>query len=206
MLHPTTAILLWAVAVVVMQSLAGLALAFCALPVIAAALILSPRRLVVLLRRTRWIFLSVLVLFLYATPGLLLFPDLGWASPTREGARMGADQLLRLAALLGMVALVMERFGQDRLLAGIYGLLKPLRRVGVSADAVALRLNLVLRYIAEERRTATGKGWREWLDPAPPPAAPETEIFVLRIPPFIARDWVLLLAGGALAAAVLVFR
>ncbi len=94
--------------------------------------------------RMRWLWLSLLVLYFWFTPGRLLIPSLGAWSPTLEGVGLG---WLRVAVLLVMVVasqLLIQLSGREGLVAGLVWLLAPLRLVGVPVRRLSLRLSLVL--------------------------------------------------------------
>lgn len=119
------------------------------------ALLLSARKLMQLLRRTRWIMLSLLLIYAYSTPGQPLF-DTPF-SPSREGLSDGVLQLTRLLAALAGLAILLDRLHRQQLIAGLYTLFAPLQWMGVSRERVAVRLALTLHYaeVAMLRETHT---------------------------------------------------
>jgi len=153
--HPAAQILTWCLLVAIMQFLtleillvaAGVGLLF--------ALLLSARKLMQLLRRTRWIMLSLLLIYAYSTPGQPLF-DTPF-SPSREGLSDGVLQLTRLLAALAGLAILLDRLHRQQLIAGLYTLFAPLQWMGVSRERVAVRLALTLHYaeVAMLRETHT---------------------------------------------------
>lgn len=126
------------------------------------ALLLSARKLLQLLRRTRWILLSLLLIYAYTTPGQPLLDALGMFSPSREGLSDGVLQLARLLVALAGLAILLERLHRQQLIAGLYTLLAPLNLIGVSRERVAIRLALTLHYaeVAMLRETHT---WQDHL-------------------------------------------
>ena len=155
--HPAAQILTWCLLVAIMQFLtleillvaAGFGLLF--------ALLLSAHKLMQLLRRTRWIMLSLLLIYAYTTPGQPLLDALGMFSPGREGLSDGVLQLTRLLAALAGLAILLDRLHRQQLIAGLYTLFAPLRLIGVSRERVAVRLALTLHYaeVAMLRQTHT---------------------------------------------------
>ncbi len=100
-----------------------------------------------LLRRLRWLLISLLVVYGWFTPGTALWPALGAATPTQEGLsegllRGGALLLIALAAQLLMLAT-----SRPQLLAALYWLARPLRMIGVSRERLAIRLALTLEAV-----------------------------------------------------------
>ncbi len=98
--HPAALILTWCLLVAIMQFLSHEMLLVSAGFVFLFALLLSSRKLLQLLRRTRWIMLSLLLIYAYTTPGMPLMDALGMFSPSREGLDDGVLQLTRLLAAL----------------------------------------------------------------------------------------------------------
>lgn len=100
-----------------------------------------------MLRRVRWLMLSILFIYAYATPGEYIrgLPD--ELAPTYEGLVSGAMQAARLAAILGALSVVLASSSREQLMAGIHALLRPLRPFGVAADQFSARLWLTLHYV-----------------------------------------------------------
>lgn len=99
---------------------------------------------IALLRRLRWLLISMLAVYGWFTPGTALWPALGAAAPTIEGLSEG---LLRASALL-LIALAAQLLiagiVRPQLLAALYWLAQPLRVLGLSRERLALRLVLTL--------------------------------------------------------------
>lgn len=157
--HPTAQILLWIMLVLLAQRcqplwLLGLALACCAV-----ALQRDAAHFTALLRRTRWIALSLLLVYAWATPGRAVIDSLGIWSPTWEGLVDGLLQLGRLLCALAGLAVLLSVLSRERLIAGLYTLLFPLRWMGLSRERFAVRLALTLEY-AESTMQDTARDWR----------------------------------------------
>lgn len=144
--HPATQILTWCLLVAIMQFLALETLLIAAGFVLLIALLLSAHKLMQLLRRTRWIMLSILLIYAYTTPGQPLSDALGIFSPSMEGLSDGVLQLTRLLAALAGLAILLDRLHRQQLIAGLYSLFAPLQLIGVSRERVAVRLALTLHY------------------------------------------------------------
>jgi len=158
--HPAALILTWCLLIAIMQFLSLETLLIAAGFVFLCALLLSARKLSQLLRRTRWIMLSLLLVYAYATPGQPLLDALGMFSPSREGLSDGVLQLTRLLAALAGLAILLDRLHRQQLIAGLYTLLAPLQLVGVSRERVAVRLALTLHYA----EVAMLRGTHTWQD------------------------------------------
>jgi energy-coupling factor transport system permease protein len=155
--HPAVQILTWCLLVAIMQFLTLEILLAAAGFVLLFALLLSAHKLMQLLRRTRWIMLSLLLIYAYSTPGQPLLDALGMFSPSREGLSDGVLQLTRLLAALAGLAILLDRLHRQQLIAGLYFLFAPLQLIGVSRERVAVRLALTLHYaeVAMLRETHT---------------------------------------------------
>ncbi len=161
MLHPTVRLIAWGVATTLVQWLPLLGLSLACTAALAAGAWLAPKRLGLLLKRTRWLIVSLVMLFALATPGVYLLPPLGSLGPTEEGVCLGFDHLLRLLFVLATLAVLLQMTGVEGLVAGLHGLILPLAWLGLDRGRVAVRLMLVLRYV---ELAPPGRHWREWLE------------------------------------------
>ncbi|HEY5994008.1 MAG TPA: CbiQ family ECF transporter T component [Gallionellaceae bacterium] len=200
--HPAVFILLWIFLAIALQSLGAFALLCASAFITIIALARAAVRFYALLRRTRWILFSLLLIYGYVTPGAALWPAAGTYSPTHEGLLDGALQLCRLIAALAGLSIVLHQLGSQKLVGGIYALAYPLQLLGLSRERIAVRLALTLHY-AETAMLETASGWRasitRMLEPAQG-AHPEVE---LHAAPLSLRDLLLIAAGAALLARVL---
>ena len=115
-----------------------------------------------LVRRTRWIMLSLLLIYAYSTPGQALPESLGAFGPTREGLADGVLQLVRLLAALAGLAILL-RLHRQQLISGLYTLFAPLQWLELSRERFAVRLALTLHYA--EVAMLRGKGnWQDVLN------------------------------------------
>ena len=103
MLHPTVRLIVWGAMAALVQWLPLLGLSLACAAALAAAAWLAPKRLGLLLHRTRWLIVSLVLLFALATPGVYLLPSLGSLSPTDEGLRLGFEHLMRLLFVLASI-------------------------------------------------------------------------------------------------------
>lgn len=144
--HPATQIIVWCFLVAAMQALSFGALLSAAGLILPVTLVISGQRFIQLLRRTRWIMLSLLLVYAYSTPGQPMLEGLGMFGPSREGLTDGILQLTRLLAALAGLAILLDRLDRQQLIAGLYTLLAPLQLIGVSRERIAVRLALTLQY------------------------------------------------------------
>ncbi|TAH42750.1 MAG: hypothetical protein EYC67_15680 [Betaproteobacteria bacterium] len=179
-MHSGFLLLLWLCGVVLVQAMpVGVLTAF-TVACIGAAWLAAPRRLMRLLRRTRFLLLAILVLFGWFTPGEAAFIDWPHASPTREGLGLALEHLARLVAVICSVAVLLERLPVDRLVGGLHVLCRPLSVIGLPAERIALRLLLVLRYV-DSSGAGRARDWRAWL--SDPGEGQGGEIVVLTVEP-----------------------
>ncbi|MBI4937217.1 MAG: hypothetical protein HY846_03205 [Nitrosomonadales bacterium] len=201
--HPAALIFLWICLTLALQSLQAAALLLAGLPLLLAAGLLAGRRLLTLLRRTRWIMLSLLLVYAYATPGEAVWPTLAQFSPTLEGMGDGLLQLCRLLFALAGLSVLLGLLTQQQLVSGLYTLSYPLRYAGLSRERLAVRLALTLHY-AESAVRDTSANWRGSIEQMLSPATSGQDNIELHAPPFTRRDSLLLAAGCvALALALL---
>lgn len=158
--HPAAQIMTWCLLVATMQVLALDALLIAAGLILLVAVLFSGRKFIQLLRRTRWIVLSLLLIYAYSTPGQPLLAALGMLSPSLEGLTDGMLQLARLLAALAGLAILLDRLHRQQLIAGLYTLFAPLQWLGLSRERLAVRLALTLHYAdaAMLRETHTWQG------------------------------------------------
>jgi energy-coupling factor transporter transmembrane protein EcfT len=123
-LHPATQILIWCVLVTAIQFLSPLYLLSAGALILGAAFLFSRHKLLQLVRRTRWIMISLWLIYAYTLPGQALFD--GPFSPSLDGLREGALQLMRLLAALAGLAILLDRLHRLQLIAGLYALFFPL--------------------------------------------------------------------------------
>lgn len=164
-----------------------------------------------LLRRTRWLLLSLVLVFALGTPGTMWYPPLGlWV--TREGGLLAVEHSARLVAVLAVVASLLARTPPQSLAAGLLTLLAPLARLGVPVNRAVARLVLVLRNLDQAStpaRTGVGGTWRFSLAAlmgTEPVARDASSPDVLEIPmrPLTRGERLLLCLAGAGALGVLV--
>lgn len=195
--HPAVLILLWFYLIVSVQSLQTTGLLLAGFPLLSVAFALSAPRLITLLRRMRWIMLSLLLIYAYATPGEAVWLSLAQFSPTHEGLINGFQQLCRLAFTLAGLAILLSQLPQQQLIGGLYVLIYPLRYVGLSRERLAVRLALTLQY-AESAILDTTGNWRTSISQMLAPAEVKLHSIELHTTPFTKHDGVILTIGCTL--------
>lgn len=100
-----------------------------------------------LLKRLKWLFIFMLIIYMFNTPGeyVLDWPFL--FQPTYEGIRMGLAQVFRVILIIAMLSIINQQNTKQALVSGLYTLIKPLQLVGIKVDRFAVRLWLTLNYV-----------------------------------------------------------
>lgn len=117
-----------------------------------------------LIRRTRYLLISLLLIYGYATPGELIYPEAGIFSPSLEGLQLGCVQAWRLFLLLAGLALLFRTTPRSDLLSGLYILMLPLKYLGINVDKIAVRIWLTLQYADQSVQQGCKKSWRDVFD------------------------------------------
>lgn len=188
--HPATVLLAWGVFALLLQELPPAALGAAVAILLPAAWWRAPGRCRSLLRRARWLFLSIVILFAFATPGRPLL-----AGVTAEGLALAAEHGCRLALLLASLAVLHEFLGNAGLLSGLHALLAPLSLWRNLRERIVARLMLVLDFV--ENGPGEG-GWRAWL--SDPPVGGVERLSLPRVAMGHA-DWLALALLAGIAAA-----
>ena len=191
--HPATLLFAWGSFVMFLQPLGLVPLAVVAAIILPLCLNFARWRTLVLVRRARWLLLSIAVLFVLATPGQRLPGIGGELGLTEDGLVLGGEHLLRLVLLLASLALVHEYLGTSRMMAGLYWLLAPIAGWRAMRERIVVRLMLVLDHV----ENSPARNWRDWLllD------APGPDRLALAVTATRPADWIVMLLVFAAALA-----
>lgn len=164
-LHPASLILIWLAFAFCVPWLQPAELSAIVLLLSLPLLLRHSAQYLKLLRRSRWLLISLVLVYAFVTPGAAAVAALGAYSPSREGLLSGGLQALRLVSLLSTLALLLATTSRERILAGLYFLLRPFFLIGVDVDRVAARIWLTLHYAekAEQHGPRCSGEWREQL-------------------------------------------
>lgn len=178
--HPASLLLAWACFAVILQGIDWPWILFPALLCLVWAQLRAPLRNRRMLLRTRWLLLSLLILFSFFTPGEFLPGLAGEFGLTIEGVRSAVEHGGRLIALLSSLALLHELIGTLGMLSGLYFLLGP----GRWREKTIVRLMLILEWIEAKQYP----DWRVWLqrDVQSPVDSLSCK---LAMPPMRGQDW-----------------
>lgn len=150
-LHPASLILLGFAFLLAASSRSGLLLLLLCLIAIGLASALARRHFAAILRRSRWLLLTMLVLFGWMTVGT---PVPGLPGATREGLLLATDNIARLLVAIAVVALLLNRLPPPTLVSGLRTLLAPLAPLGDFRDRLSVRLMLTLQVVDAARSGA----------------------------------------------------
>lgn len=115
--------------------------------------------------RLRWVWLSLVCVYLLFTPGEYVLPDQPWLWMTYEGLMGGSVQILHLLAMLAMVGYVLETYHTQALLAGLYQALRACRVPEHSLARMLARVALILQmqsFIGRQSLQLTSKSWQDY--------------------------------------------
>jgi len=104
-----------------------------------------------MLRRLRWLFVSILVIYFWFTPGEALVIagfDAAWL-PSLAGIQLGAQRVATLVLVVMAVNLLVAVTPRQDLLSALVWLCRPLKYLGVPAERLALRLVLTLETVPQ---------------------------------------------------------
>ena len=104
-----------------------------------------------MLKRLKWLFISILIVYLFFTPGQLLWPDVVW-SPTVEGLMQGLLRVAVLVLLVAAVNILISSTDQDEFLSAILWCLRPLSFVGLPHERLAVRITLTFDEVSQIRK------------------------------------------------------
>lgn len=112
-----------------------------------------------MMARLRWLLLSIIIIYLWFTPGAPLLPDFpGW-SPSYEGVLMGLHRAAILLLLVLAVSLLLQSTPLASMIAALLWLLRPFALLGLPHERLAVRLALTMEAVDELQRMTS----------APPP-------------------------------------
>ena len=160
-IHPVVHVTAGFFLIVLLQTAGFKVLLAGALMTVLWALCAASQDLLRIVRRLRYIFLVLLILFAWQTPGTLIFPLLGALSPTWDGLNAVLEPALRLLAVVSVVALMLRYLTTDDWVNSLYALVIPLQVAGLKPERFAVRLRLVLDYAGQR-----DLNWRHCLDAA----------------------------------------
>lgn len=122
-------------------------LLFWMLALLALLVYLNNSHFLRLMRRLKWFYLVMLLIFIFNTPGEHVAHWPFSVKPTYEGLRMGVEQVLRIAVILAALSIVLTQNTKQQLISGLYFSMRPLSYLGLDVKRFAARLWLTLHYV-----------------------------------------------------------
>ena len=146
-MHPFVKIACFFFLLLLLQYLSPSSIAvLCGLICLLAA-VLNLQHFFQLIKRMRWLFVSLLLVYAYATPGeYLAFLPLNVA-PSFEGLHLGLMQIAKLLIAVASLSALFASASKSQLMAGLWTLLSPLRLVGLNVERFTVRMLLTLHYV-----------------------------------------------------------
>ena len=150
-LHPASLIVLWLAFLFAAAEITGVTLFIGFALTLVVTLLFAGSHLRLLVRRSRWLLLTMLLLFGWMTPGtpVALVPG-----ASLEGLHLAAEHGVRLLMALCALALMLRLLSPFQLVTGMRTLLAPFTAIGIPRDRLAVRLALTLEEV--ERSIANG--------------------------------------------------
>jgi energy-coupling factor transporter transmembrane protein EcfT len=102
-----------------------------------------------MLKRMRWLFLSMLVVYFWFTPGKEVFPLLADFSPSWQGIQLGSLRIGSLVVIVTALNIIIKSTTTELMTGGLLWLLAPLRSIGLPHERLALRIVLTFNMISE---------------------------------------------------------
>lgn len=149
LMHPFVKILYFILILVLISMVNSQLLFLFLLTLCLIVFILRIKSFLGMLKRMRWLFLSILVLYAFGTPGELVpqFPTN--LAPSYEGIGLGLQQIGKLMIALAALSILLANSSREQLMLGLYMLLKPLEHLGLNVEKFAARLLLTLNYVED---------------------------------------------------------
>lgn len=99
-----------------------------------------------MIKRMRYFYISIGVMFLWFTPGELIFPFVADWSPTFEGLFIAAQRIIALAILVLGVECLLRLTSRSSLIVGLYYFSWPFTFLGVDRERFIIRVLLTMDY------------------------------------------------------------
>ncbi|MDP3678328.1 MAG: CbiQ family ECF transporter T component [Methylotenera sp.] len=148
-MHPLVKILYFVLILSLMSFLSNLLLHLLFIVVCVFAMSLQLRSFVRVVMRMRWLFISILIIYGFGTPGELIpHIPLDFAL-TFDGLQLGLLHIEKITIALATLNILFITGSKQSLILGLYMLLSPLKYVGLNIERFAVRLFLTLEYVED---------------------------------------------------------
>lgn len=146
-MHPFVKILLLIYVLLLMGGLSARYLWPLCILVCLYALIIVPAKFLHTVKRMKWLFLSILLIYAYGTPGEYVPYFSVNLAPTFEGSKLGMLQIAKLLIALAVLNCLFATSSKAQLMSGLQLLLSPLHWLGFKPQCFIARLLLTLDYV-----------------------------------------------------------
>ena len=106
----------------------------------------APATLLLMIKRLRWLFFAILLVYGWWTPGTAVWPTAGPWSPTYAGLYHGTIRVLVLLTIVTAVHLLLQSTPRRQLLPAIMHLIRPFTTMAVR-ERLAVRMLLVIETV-----------------------------------------------------------
>lgn len=106
-----------------------------------------------MVQKLKLFFISILVLYVWFTPGKLLIPSLDNWSPTVEGLIFGGERIFALVMLVIAVDTLLSLLTKEKILSGLYYLFYPLHLLGFNRESFMIKTYLTLDAVTHKTST-----------------------------------------------------
>jgi energy-coupling factor transporter transmembrane protein EcfT len=200
-MHPSLRILALLLLAASVQFLHAVTLLVIGIILFIIALLLHASLLRGMLYRSRWLLLTLLLIFAFTTPGEYLEWWYFSIAPTYEGISLGMLQAGRLVIMLTGLSILLGTTPRDALMAGIFPLLSPLRGIGLSPERFTARLWLTIHYVEQVPVVTKGTALSGLEKFESTDLSAGVEHIHFSLPAFTRMDWVIVLATCLLSGA-----
>lgn len=148
-MHPFVKILCFIMLLLLSNILSISMIWFVCILAVALALNLHGIKFLRVIKRMRWLFISIFAIYAFGTPGQYIqyFPTS--YAPTIEGCSLGALQIAKLLIALASLNVFFSTSSKEDLMVGLYLLLSPLKLAKLNVERFTARLLLTLDYVEE---------------------------------------------------------
>ncbi len=148
-MHPLTKILCFILVLLLISAVNNMTLFLMMMLLLALVFGFKVYTFLHVVRRMRWLFLSIFIIYAFGTPGELIpnFP-VNFA-PTFEGVQFGLVQVEKLVIALAALSLLLTSSRREQMMLGLYMLLFPFKFFGLNVERFTARLMLTLDYVED---------------------------------------------------------
>jgi energy-coupling factor transporter transmembrane protein EcfT len=148
-MHPFVKIILFIFTLLLMSYLNDAYLSAMCIALCGYAILLDHANFLRVVKRMKWLFLSIFVIYAFGTPGEYTQYIPTGISPTKEGCVLGILQIAKLLIALATLGILFSTSSKEQLMSGLHLLLSPLNVLGISTNRFTARLLLTLDYVEE---------------------------------------------------------